>query len=84
LTERYYFVARLTRNSPNDDSRPGDRVLGVWQTLSGYVLAAEEQIGKTEVGDMEGVWTHICFSYSQQVSRGVALVKFGSDRPRRV
>lgn len=70
--QAWYFVARLTRNEKYGNVQFGDRVLALWQSDDRYLFATNDLTtkdanmnGQIEVGELEGVWVYVYFSYKQ-------------------
>lgn len=69
--DSWYFIARLTNKEDYSDKEMGDRLLAVFQGLSGYFFFTNDETTKNSnlnraipYGDIESVWTYIYYSYS--------------------
>jgi hypothetical protein len=70
----WYFLARLTKNNPNDDIGFGDRVLAMWQGAGYYHFTTcntannnPNQILNVDYpADIEGLWTYVYYSHGKK------------------
>jgi hypothetical protein len=76
-------MARMTMNKPNGDIGMGDRMLAIWQGLGFYHYTTCDEPSKNpnvvknaKVGDMEGAWTYVYYSYHTEYKKAVAFLKY--------
>lgn len=90
--QAWYFVSRLTLHKDYDNVRMGDRLLAIWQGQGYYHFTTCNAInGNVNVinninfpADIEGLWTFVYYSYSEEKSRAVAHIKYGNENTQSV
>ncbi|CAD8140693.1 unnamed protein product [Paramecium octaurelia] len=83
----WYFVSRLTQHDQYDNIRMGDRTLAIWQGQGFYHFTTCNSVNNNPnviqnvdyPADIEGLWTYVYYSYSDDKARAVGLIKYGND-----
>ena len=82
----WYFVSRLTWNKDYDNIRMGDRALAIWQGQGFYHFTTCNSVdgnvnyikNNNYPEDIEGVWTYVYYSYSDDKNKAVGFIKYGN------
>jgi hypothetical protein len=88
----WYFVVRLTTNTPYSDAGFGDRLLAIWQGQGYYHFTTLNAVDRNPnytknidyPADIEGVWTYVYYSYSKPGSKAVGIIQYGQSEPQRI